>query len=164
MYIFIFTVITMHPVVLNLTLKMMLGLYLHTLLIGHKSRNMLSTCILNQLTLQRHCKMFWQIVCFWTKVKTQQSKTKPSNIKTLAWNWTRDLSHQKRSHYLPPSELRATIVVKLHVFNCSDAMGRNVKKQSRICVPHIFSFHLLCRSKCFIEYCMVTRSLLFAIV
>jgi len=26
-----------------------------------------------------------------------------------------------------------------HVFNCFDAMGRNVNKQSRFCVPHIFN-------------------------
>jgi len=36
----------------------------------------------------------------------------------------------------PPSQLRVTIVVKL--FNCFDATGRNVNKQSRICEPHIF--------------------------
>jgi len=37
----------------------------------------------------------------------------------------------------PPSQLRVTIEVKL--FNCFDAMGRNVNKQSRICGPHIFN-------------------------
>ena len=38
----------------------------------------------------------------------------------------------------PPSQLRLSIVVKL--FNCFDAMGRNVNKQSRICGPYIFKF------------------------
>jgi len=49
----------------------MLGLYLHALIIGHKSCNMLS--ILNKLTLQKE----WQkcVTCnrvFGQKVKTQQ--------------------------------------------------------------------------------------------
>jgi len=35
------------------------------------------------------------------------------------------------------SQLRVTIAVKL--FNCFDAMGRNVNIQSRICGPHIFN-------------------------
>jgi len=39
--------------------------------------------------------------------------------------------------FAPPSQLRVTIEVKL--FNCFDAMGRNVNKQSRICGPHIFN-------------------------
>jgi len=34
-------------------------------------------------------------------------------------------------------QLRVTIVVKL--FNCFDAMDRNLNKQSRICGPHIFN-------------------------
>ena len=38
---------------------------------------------------------------------------------------------------LPLSQLRVTIVVKL--FNCFDAIGRNVNKQSRFCGPHIFN-------------------------
>ena len=35
------------------------------------------------------------------------------------------------------SQLKVTIVVKL--FNCFNAMCRNVNKQSRICGPHIFN-------------------------
>jgi len=38
---------------------------------------------------------------------------------------------------LPLSQLRVTIVVKL--YNCFDAIGRNVNKQGRICGPHIFN-------------------------
>ena len=37
----------------------------------------------------------------------------------------------------PPSQLRVSIVVKL--FNCFDAMGRNVNKQSWICAVQTFS-------------------------
>jgi len=49
----------------------MLGLYLYTLIIGHKSCNMLS--ILNKLTLQKELQNF--VTChrvFGQKVKTQQ--------------------------------------------------------------------------------------------
>jgi len=42
----------------------MLGLYLSTLLICHKSCNML-----NKLTLQRNCKISWHIIWFCTKCK-----------------------------------------------------------------------------------------------
>jgi len=71
------------------------------------------------------------------KIKTQQ-ENKKSNIETLAGTriLTRDLSHSKRMRNLaPPSQLRVRTVVKL--FNSFDAMGRNVKTQSRICGPHI---------------------------
>jgi len=37
----------------------------------------------------------------------------------------------------PPSQPRVLIINKL--FNCFDAMGRNVNKQSRICGPDIFN-------------------------
>ena len=37
----------------------------------------------------------------------------------------------------PLSQLRVTSEVNL--FNCLDAMGRNVNKQSLICGPHIFN-------------------------
>jgi len=69
---------------------------------------------------------------FWTKiVKTQQQQNKKSNIKTRAGagDWTRDLLHQ--------SQVTLYIVVKL--FNCFNAMGRNVNKQSQICGPDIFN-------------------------
>jgi len=42
----------------------------------------------------------------------------------------------------PPSQLRVVIVVKL--FNCFDAMGRNVNKQSQICGKHIFNKFIFC--------------------
>jgi len=44
---------TMYPNVCNMPLLKMLGLYLYTLIIGHKSCKMLSTSILNKLTLQK---------------------------------------------------------------------------------------------------------------
>jgi len=68
----------------------MFGLYFYTLIIGHKSCNMLS--ILNKLTLQTE----WQYcvtnnVCLDKKLIT--TTTKKSNIKTLAGDGikTRDL-------------------------------------------------------------------------
>jgi len=54
----------------KLNLKM-LGLYLYTLRIGHKSGSMLS--ILNKLTLQKELQTFvTNNVFFYKKVKTQQ--------------------------------------------------------------------------------------------
>jgi len=45
----------------------MLGLYLYTLIIGHKSCKML--CTLKTLTLQKELQFFLLIMCFWTKSK-----------------------------------------------------------------------------------------------
>jgi len=56
----------------------MLGLNLSTLIIGHKSCNML-----NKLTLQRDCKFPWQIICFWTKSKNATTKRKNRTQKPL---------------------------------------------------------------------------------
>ena len=59
----------------------MLGLYLYTLIFGHKPCNMLST--LNKLTLQKKIGKFCDKQCvFGQKVKTQQ-QNKKWNIKTL---------------------------------------------------------------------------------
>jgi len=53
----------------------MLGLYLYTIIIGHKSCNMLS--ILNKLTLKRELQTFVTNNVFLDKkVKTQQQKIK----------------------------------------------------------------------------------------
>jgi len=61
----------------------MLGLYLYTLIISHKSSNMLS--ILNKLTLYKELQTFVTNYVFLNKkVKTQQQQNKKSNIKTLA--------------------------------------------------------------------------------
>ena len=78
----------------------MLGLYLYTLVMGHKSCNMLS--ILNKLTLIKELQNFVTNDAFWTKSKT--TKQNKSNIKTLAGarNWT-----------APPSQMRILIAVKL---------------------------------------------------
>jgi len=77
----------------------MLGLYLYTLLISHKSCKMLS--ILNKLLLQRDLQNFVTNKVLMDKVKTQQQQNRKSNIKTLAGagNWTRDLLHPKRMRY-----------------------------------------------------------------
>ena len=84
----------------------MLGLYLYTLIIGHKSYKMIS--ILNNLTLKKDLQTFvTNNVFFEKKVKTQQQQNKKSNIKSLAGagNWTRDLLHPKRmrQHYTTES-------------------------------------------------------------
>ena len=61
----------------------MLGLYLYTLIIGHKSSNMLS--ILNKLILEKELQTFViNNVLLDKKVKTQQQQNKISNIKALA--------------------------------------------------------------------------------
>jgi len=115
----------------------MQGLYLYTLIISHKSGKMLS--ILNKLTLLKDLQNFVTNNVYGQKVKTQQQKWK-SNIKTLAGarNWNRDLFTQSWCvTTTPQSQLRVSIVNKL--FNCFDAMGRNVNKQSRICWPDIFN-------------------------
>jgi len=60
----------------------MLGLYLYTLIIGHKSCNMLS--ILNKLTLLKELQTFvTNNVFFDKKVKPQQQQSKNWNIKPL---------------------------------------------------------------------------------
>ena len=60
----------------------MLGLYLNTLIIGHKLCNMLS--ILNELTLQKGLQKFVTNNVFWTKSKTTITTTKQkANIKSL---------------------------------------------------------------------------------
>ena len=77
----------------------MLGLYLYTLIIGHKSSNMLR--ILNKLTLYKELQtLVTNNVFLDKKVKTQQ-QNKKLNIKTLAvvGDWTRDLLHPKRMRY-----------------------------------------------------------------
>ena len=57
-----------------------LGLYLYTLIIGHKYCNMLS--ILNKLTLQKEKQnVVTNNVFLDKKVKTQQQQNKKSNIK-----------------------------------------------------------------------------------
>jgi len=53
----------------------MLGLYLYTLIFGHKSYSMLS--ILNKLTLQRELRNVVTNIVFWTK--SNKNKTIKSN-------------------------------------------------------------------------------------
>ena len=65
----------------------MLGLYLYTLIIGHKSCNMLS--LLNKLALQNELqnavqKFDTNKLLLDKKVKIQQHKNKKSNIKSLS--------------------------------------------------------------------------------
>jgi len=61
----------------------MLGLYPYSLIIGHKSCNVL--IMLNKLPLQRELQnVVTNNVFFGQKVKTQPQQNKKSNIKTLA--------------------------------------------------------------------------------
>jgi len=135
----IFFIYLMHMYVYKantFTLKM-LGLYLYTLIIGHKSCNMKG--ILNKITLQKKLQHFVTNYVFWDEKKST-TKTKYANKKThaRAGNWTRDLSHTSGVVTpAPPSQLRIMIVVKL--INYFVAMDRNVNIQGRICGPHIFN-------------------------
>jgi len=99
-------------------------------------------------------------MCFWTKkVKTQQQQqNKISNIKTLAGagDWNRDSCTQSGCvTTAPPSQLSLSIVVK--PFNCFDAMGRNVNKQSQICGPDIFNKYI------FLQYFYMHEQLYLAV-
>ena len=62
---------------------------------------------------------------------------KNSNLKTLAVEPGTPGTQSGCVTTALPSPLRVLIVVEL--FNCSEAMGRNVNKQCRICGPHIFT-------------------------
>ena len=79
-------------------------------------------------------------MCFWTKKKKHNNNNTKYQTKKLMPEpeiEPRTSCTQKRCvTKAPPSQLRAWIVVKL--FNCFDAMGRNVNKQSHICRPEIF--------------------------
>jgi len=114
----------------------MLGLYLYSLIICHKSCNMLS--ILNKLALQQNLQKFVTNNVFLDKkVKTQQQNKKINHKNPCR---SRELNQDTQSRCVTsaaPSQRRVMIVVKL--FNCFDAMGRNVYKQSRICGPHMFN-------------------------
>jgi len=117
----------------------MLGLYLYNLFIGHESCNVLS--ILNKLKLQKKLQnVMTNNVFLDKKVKTQQKQNKKSNLNPLADPENEPGTSRTQSWCVttaPPSQLRVTIVVKL--FNCFDALGRNVNKHSRICGPHHFN-------------------------
>ena len=104
------------------------------------TQNSPTVCILNKLTLQKELQNVVQLMCFGQKGKNSTTTKQKIKIKTLttAGNRTRDILHPKRMRYhCPANQLRVSIVVKL--FNCFDAMGRNVNKQSRICGPHTFN-------------------------
>jgi len=76
---------------------------------------------------------YWTNNVFWgTKLKLNNNKTTKSNIKTGT-----SCTQSGCVTTAPASQLSVTIVVKL--FNCFDAMGRNVNKQSRICRLQIFN-------------------------
>jgi len=76
-----------------------------------------------------------------TTTTTQIKHKNPCRRRESTW----DLLHQSGCvTSAPRSQIRVTIVIKL--FNCFDAMGRNVNKQSRIGGPHIFNkFIFFCR-------------------
>jgi len=78
-------------------------------------------------------------MCFWTNTKTQQQQYKTLNLKTpLPESGIEPGTPCTQSGCVttaPPSQLRVSIVVRL--FNCFEAMGRKVNKQSQICGPEI---------------------------
>ena len=121
----------------------MLGLYLYTLIISHKSCNMLG--ILNKLTVYKELPTFvTNNVFLGKKVKTQQ-QNKKSNRKPSPEPGIESGTSCTQSECVttaPPSQLRLSIVVKQ--FNCFDVMGRNVNKQSPICGPDIFNKYIFC--------------------
>ena len=113
----------------------MLGLYLYTLIIGHKSCNMLG--ILNKLILLKELQtIVINNVFLDKKVKTQQQQQQNKKIK-----------HKNicRSRGLNPGPLapKADALPLHHRVNWEfDAMGRNVNKQSQICGPDIFNKYI----------------------
>jgi len=116
----------------NIGLLKMLGLYFYTLIICHKSYNILS--ILNQLTLQKKLPPVVTNNVFW-----RQNKNKTSNTKPLPEPGREPVTFCIQSGCItsvPPSHLRVSVVIKL--YNCFDAMGGNVKEQNRICRLHLF--------------------------
>jgi len=85
-----------------------------------------------------------KIVFLDKKVKTQQQQNKKSNIKPLPEPGVEPGTSCTQSGCVtnaPPSQLKVSIVVK--PFNCFDAMGRNLNKQSQICGPDIFNKYFL---------------------
>ena len=108
----------------------MLGLYLYTLIIGHRSCNMLS--ILNKLTLPKELHNFvTNNVLLEKKLKHNNNKTKIQTEKPLPEPGIETGTSCNQSGCIttaPKSQLRVSIVVKL--FNCFDAMGRNINKQN----------------------------------
>jgi len=117
------------------TLKM-LGLYLYTLIIGHKSCNMKG--ILNKITLQKKLQHLVTNYVFWDEKST--TKTKYANKKLMPGPGIEPGTSRTQSGVVTParpSQLRIMIVVKL--INCFVAMDRNVNIQGRICGPHIFN-------------------------
>jgi len=117
----------------------MLGLHLYTLIIGHKSCNML--CILNKWTLLKKKQTFVTKVVLCETIKnTTTTKQYNQTYKPLPEPGIEPGTSCTKSGCVttaPPSQLRVSIVVKL--FTCFDVMGRNVNKQCRICGPHIFN-------------------------
>jgi len=109
----------------------MLGLYLYTLIIVHRSCNILS--ILNTLTLQKELQKSVTNNGFLDKKEKHNKKNKKSNKNPCRSRELNPGTSRTQSGCVttaPPSQLRVqlrvSIVVKL--FNCFDAMGQNVNK------------------------------------
>jgi len=93
----------------------MLGLYLYSLIISHKSSNLLR--ILNQIPLHKELQTFVTNNVFLDKkIKTQQQQNKKSNIKPLPEPGIEPGTSTSESGCVttaPPSQLRISIVVNL---------------------------------------------------
>ena len=120
----------------------MLGLHLNTLIIGHKSCNMLS--ILNKWTLLKEMQKFVTKIVLLEKSKhTTTTKQNNQTYKPLPEPGIEPVTSCTKSGCVttaPPSQLRVSIVVK--PFNYFDAMGLNVNKQIQICGPDIFNKYI----------------------
>ena len=79
------------------------------------------------------------VFLFDKKVKTwqQENRRDPCQIRELNPGPLAPQSNAFTSG--PPSQVKVWNTVKL--FNCFNAIGHNVNKQSRICRPHIFNIH-----------------------
>ena len=74
-------------------------------------------------------------MCLWTKRKNTKTTKQIIKYKNPYKN-PGLLALKADALPSPPSQLRVLIVVKL--FNCFDAMDRNVNLKKPICGPHIF--------------------------
>ena len=119
----------------------MLGMYLYTLIIGHKSCNKYTKKINIAKEFTKFCEK--QYVVFGQKVKHKQiikKNKKKTNKQPLPEPSIKPRTSCTQSGCITtatPSLLRVSFVVKL--FNWLYAMGRNVNKQSRICDQHTFN-------------------------
>jgi len=109
--------------------------HLDTLTIGHKFCSMLSILMNEHFRTKCNAKFKCQIMCVWSKFKTQQQQTKQHTLKCLPEPGIKPRSSRTAGALL--MDLNTWIAVKL--FNCFNVIGRHINKQSPICEPHLFN-------------------------